>query len=71
MMSETQKYLNHKFIKPDAVEFRDYQTNLAEDAKKENCLVVLPTGLGKTVYYFLHQQEFLSTNTMSFLKKIY
>jgi len=48
MMSETQRYLNHKFIKPDAVEFRDYQINLAEDAKKENCLVVLPTGLGKT-----------------------
>ena len=47
-MVETQKYLSHKFIKPNSVELRDYQINLADGAKKENSLIVLPTGLGKT-----------------------
>ena len=47
-MVETQKYLSHKFIKPNSVESRDYQINLADGAKKENSLIVLPTGLGKT-----------------------
>ncbi len=28
---------------------RDYQKNILESCKKENCLVVLPTGLGKTL----------------------
>jgi len=47
-MVETQKYLSHKFIKSNSIESRDYQINLAGDAKKENSLIVLPTGLGKT-----------------------
>jgi len=42
------KNVEHKFIVPDSVEYRDYQINLANQAKNENCLVVLPTGLGKT-----------------------
>ena len=38
-MVETQKYLSHKFIKPNSVESRDYQINLADGAKKENSLI--------------------------------
>jgi len=43
------KNVEHKFIVPNSVEVRDYQINLANQAKNENCLVILPTGLGKTV----------------------
>ena len=41
-------YYEHKLIKLNSIELRDYQTNLANDAKTENSLIVLPTGLGKT-----------------------
>ena len=43
------KNVEHKFIVPNSVEVRDYQVNLASQAKNENCLIILPTGLGKTV----------------------
>jgi len=43
------KNVEHKFIAPNSVEIRDYQVNLANQAKNENCLIILPTGLGKTV----------------------
>ena len=42
-------YITHEFIKPDSVEQREYQINIAASAEKNNTLVVLPTGLGKTV----------------------
>ncbi len=42
------KNVEHEFIVPDSIEARDYQINLAQQAKTENSLVVLPTGLGKT-----------------------
>lgn len=42
-------YLEMEFIKPDAVQKRDYQINIFESVKDVNSLVVLPTGLGKTV----------------------
>ena len=42
-------YIQHNFIQPDAVEFREYQINIASSAEKQNTLVVLPTGLGKTI----------------------
>jgi len=42
-------FLEHELIKPSTVEQRDYQTNIAATAAKESTLIVLPTGLGKTV----------------------
>ena len=44
----SEEYFKHKFVKPNAIEFREYQLSLSKDAKNQNSLVVLPTGLGKT-----------------------
>lgn len=42
------EYVSKKYIKPNIVEDRKYQSVLANDSIAENCIVVLPTGLGKT-----------------------
>lgn len=54
------QYIDHKLIKKDSIEHRDYQINLANQAIKENCLVVLPTGLGKTTVALHVIADFLS-----------
>ncbi|WP_048815431.1 DEAD/DEAH box helicase [Methanosalsum zhilinae] len=42
-------YIEHPLIKKNTVEKRLYQLNLAGEALKKPSLVVLPTGLGKTI----------------------
>jgi ERCC4-related helicase len=59
----TDKYFDHKFIRKNTLEYRDYQVNLANQAKLENCLVVLPTGLGKTAVALQVIAEYLSRGT--------
>jgi len=41
-------YFSHFLVKPNSVQLRDYQVTIAEQVLRENSLVVLPTGLGKT-----------------------
>ena len=55
-------FFEHKLIKPNSIELRDYQTNLSDDAKNENSLVVLPTGLGKTTIALQIMAYVLSQN---------
>ena len=37
-----------RYVRKNTIEHREYQVNVAEQASRENCVVVLPTGLGKT-----------------------
>ena len=46
-------FINHEFIKPNSLEQRQYQINIAKSAEKSSTLVVLPTGLGKTIIALL------------------
>lgn len=45
--------VTHPVLVADAVEFRGYQANLARIAAQRDTLVVLPTGMGKTVVALL------------------
>jgi len=49
MQTESRKYYNGPYIKKDTVLFRHYQENIVNSCKNKNSLVVLPTGLGKTI----------------------
>jgi Fanconi anemia group M protein len=52
----------HPLIKPETLEFRLYQAKILETCLKGNTLVVLPTGLGKTVIAMLAAAERLKAN---------
>ena len=43
------EFLKHPKIKPDTVDLRKYQVTMAEGCLKRDTLIILPTGLGKTV----------------------
>lgn len=46
--SSAPAYYSHELIKPDTIEARTYQTDLADAALQSSSLVVMPTGTGKT-----------------------
>lgn len=54
------KYVEKKYVRKDSMELREYQVNLARQAVSENCIVVLPTGLGKTAIALQVMAEYLS-----------
>ena len=49
LFPEKPSCMKHPMIKSDTIEQRLYQLNLAEKALEGSSLVVLPTGLGKTI----------------------
>ena len=42
-------FIHLQFIKEDKVEKRDYQERLSNICLEQNCLIIAPTGLGKTI----------------------
>ncbi len=52
-MAEEKQYVSHRYIVENTVEYRSYQVKAASSSIKNNTLVVLPTGTGKTIIAIL------------------
>ncbi|MFX1272231.1 MAG: DEAD/DEAH box helicase [Promethearchaeota archaeon] len=64
-MDKNETYVNGSMIRKDSVDYRAYQVNLAEVAARESTMVVLSTGLGKTVIAALVAAARLTQNPKS------
>ena len=53
MTSDTVEYFNGAFLKENRLLYRQYQENIVNQCNNKNSLVVLPTGLGKTIIAIL------------------
>jgi|GEM_PF-12434 len=60
-------YVTHPRIKPDSVEERRYQTSVVEGCVARNSLVILPTGLGKTIVALRTVAEFIDSGKVLIL----
>ena len=52
-------FIEERFIAPNTVERRAYQVNIAKKAAESSTLVVLPTGMGKTIIAILAMAKHL------------
>ncbi|MGV9197487.1 MAG: DEAD/DEAH box helicase, partial [Promethearchaeia archaeon] len=48
-VSKSEQFISHPLIKEEVVKRRDYQENIFINCLNKNSLVVIPTGLGKTI----------------------
>ncbi|NIP36805.1 MAG: DEAD/DEAH box helicase family protein, partial [Thermoplasmata archaeon] len=46
-------YVEHPLVRPGVVEARAYQVNIARTCIERSTMVVLPTGMGKTIVALL------------------
>ncbi len=53
MTSDKVEYFNGAFLKENRLLYRQYQENIVNQCNNKNSLVVLPTGLGKTIIAIL------------------
>jgi len=58
-------HVSHPLIKPKKLVLREYQKNLMGSVEKANTLVVLPTGLGKTIIAVVAAAKRLEKNPKS------
>ncbi len=58
-IEEAEGFLSHPYIEPREVEYREFQVELAKAAVDSNLLVVIPTGLGKTLIALIAAAEML------------
>lgn len=65
--THTSKFVSHPLLKEGLVEKRKYQIAIAEEAKRESLMVVLPTGLGKTTIALLVIIDRLAKGKILFL----
>ena len=49
ILTPMMKAFNHKFLKDGPLEDRQYQANISKACLEQSTLVILPTGMGKTV----------------------
>ena len=61
------KYIDHPCIKPDTVEERSYQTSMVKGCLAANTLLILPTGLGKTIVALYVASEFVQKGKVMIL----
>ncbi len=59
-------FISHPLLR-QGIEKREYQIKIAEEAKRRNTLVVLPTGLGKTIIAVLTAVDSLEKGRVLFL----
>ena len=60
-------YVEHPLIKNNTIEKRDYQINIAKSCMEKSTLVVLPTGMGKTIVALLVIAEKIKEGKVLFL----
>ena len=48
-VTTNEDFISHPLIKPNIISRREYQENIFINCLNRNCLVVIPTGLGKTI----------------------
>ncbi|QEE15649.1 ERCC4 domain-containing protein [Promethearchaeum syntrophicum] len=59
------QFINHEFLKPNLLLKRKYQVDIFVTCSKKNCLVVVPTGLGKTIIALLLSLHYLKKKKKS------
>ncbi|HUU79178.1 MAG TPA: DEAD/DEAH box helicase [candidate division Zixibacteria bacterium] len=64
---DKQNFIEHKYIKPESIEARLYQQTIFASSLKSNTLVVLPTGLGKTIILALLTARRMEQYPQSFI----
>lgn len=62
-LPDVMEYLEGRYVRKDIIEHREYQGSMAREAINENCIVVLPTGLGKTAIALHIISEYLERGT--------